>query len=173
MTAAKYCFQIRQLYKPSAATSVPPVTYRAERRRIQHLPMKRDIHNVCVCVRACAQINAVHNSKLTSRYFCCQGTRKTRWLHTQRFHKHFCLVHSTRIAHAESVQGVERSIVCTPLSVKVLVTLPLSNIWDIIWNTLHYQWNSHWTVAIPSETRCVLLHYDSSKHCTYPLNIFI
>jgi hypothetical protein len=53
MTAAKYCFQIRPLYKPSATSFVPPVTYRAERRRIQHLPMKRYIHNVCVCVCVC------------------------------------------------------------------------------------------------------------------------
>jgi hypothetical protein len=41
------------------------------------------------------------------------------------------------------------------------------------WNTLHYQWKSHWTVTIPGKTRCVLLHYDSSKHCTCPLNKFI
>jgi hypothetical protein len=41
------------------------------------------------------------------------------------------------------------------------------------WNTLYYQWKSHWTVIIPGKTRCVLLHYDSSKHCTCPLNKFI
>jgi hypothetical protein len=41
------------------------------------------------------------------------------------------------------------------------------------WNTLHYQWKSHWTITIPSETQCVFLHYDSSGHCTCPLNKFI
>jgi hypothetical protein len=35
---------------------------------------------------------------------------------------------------------------------------------------LHYQWKLYWTVAIPGRTRCVLLHYDSSKHRTCPLN---
>jgi hypothetical protein len=35
---------------------------------------------------------------------------------------------------------------------------------------LHYQWKSRWTVTIPVKTRCVLLHYDSSKHYTCPLN---
>jgi hypothetical protein len=35
---------------------------------------------------------------------------------------------------------------------------------------MHYQWKSHWTVTIPGKTRCVLLHDDSSKHCTCPLN---
>jgi hypothetical protein len=34
----------------------------------------------------------------------------------------------------------------------------------------HYQWKSHWTITI---TITVLLHYDSSKHCTYPLNKFM
>jgi hypothetical protein len=29
------------------------------------------------------------------------------------------------------------------------------------------------TITIPGRTRCVLLHYDSSKHCTYPLNKFM
>jgi hypothetical protein len=42
-----------------------------------------------------------------------------------------------------------------------------------IWNTLHYQWKSHRKVSIPGKTRCVLLHYDSSKHCICPLNKFI
>jgi hypothetical protein len=37
----------------------------------------------------------------------------------------------------------------------------------------HYQWESHRTVTIPGETRCALLHYDSSKHCTCPPNKFI
>jgi hypothetical protein len=37
-------------------------------------------------------------------------------------------------------------------------------------NVLHYQWKPHWTITIPRKTRCVLLQYDSSKHCTCPLN---
>jgi hypothetical protein len=37
----------------------------------------------------------------------------------------------------------------------------------------HHQWKSHWTVAKTGETRHVMLQYDSSKHCTCPLNKFI
>jgi hypothetical protein len=40
-------------------------------------------------------------------------------------------------------------------------------------NTLHYQWRSRWTVTIQGENRCALLHYDSPKHCTCPLNKFM
>jgi hypothetical protein len=45
----------------------------------------------------------------------------------------------------------------------------------LFWNTVvpHYQWKSHWTLTIPDKTQCNLLHYDSSKHCTCPLNKFI
>jgi hypothetical protein len=39
--------------------------------------------------------------------------------------------------------------------------------------TLLYRWKSHWTATIPGKTPCVLLHYDSSKHCTRHLNNFI
>jgi hypothetical protein len=46
-------------------------------------------------------------------------------------------------------------------------------LYSSISNTLHYQWKSHWTVTIPGKNWCVLLHYDSSKHCTCPLNNFI
>jgi hypothetical protein len=46
-------------------------------------------------------------------------------------------------------------------------------LWSSFWNTLRYQCKSHWAVAIPGKTRCVLLRYDSSKHCTCPLNKFI
>jgi MFS-type transporter involved in bile tolerance (Atg22 family) len=38
---------------------------------------------------------------------------------------------------------------------------------------MHYQWKSHWTVTISGKTRCVLLHYDSPKYSTPPLNKFI
>jgi hypothetical protein len=41
------------------------------------------------------------------------------------------------------------------------------------WNTLHYQWRSHWTLTSPAKTRRVLLYYGSSKHCTWSLNKFI
>jgi hypothetical protein len=37
-------------------------------------------------------------------------------------------------------------------------------------NNLNYQWKLHSTVRIAGKTRYLLLHYDSSKHCTYPLN---
>jgi hypothetical protein len=33
--------------------------------------------------------------------------------------------------------------------------------------------SSPWTVTNPGKIRCVLLHYDSSKHCTCSLNKFI
>jgi hypothetical protein len=33
----------------------------------------------------------------------------------------------------------------------------------------HYRWKSRRTITT-SKTLCVLLHYDSSKHCTSPLN---
>jgi hypothetical protein len=49
----------------------------------------------------------------------------------------------------------------------------LSTFYSSFWNTLYYQWTSHWTVAIPVKTRCVLLHHDSPKLCTRPLNKFI
>jgi hypothetical protein len=42
-----------------------------------------------------------------------------------------------------------------------------------LFETLHYQWKSQWTATIPDKTRCVLLHYDNSKHWTCPLNKFI
>jgi hypothetical protein len=74
-------------------------------------------------------------------------------------------------------QGVEWWIVCTPLSVNVFEHSSHSNIWNTIvqlffQTTLHYQWKSLWTVTIPGGTQCVLLYYDSSKHCTStrPLN---
>jgi hypothetical protein len=47
----------------------------------------------------------------------------------------------------------------------VIFGIPL---YSSFWNALHYQWKSHWTVAIPVKTRCVLLHCDSSKHGTCP-----
>jgi hypothetical protein len=34
-------------------------------------------------------------------------------------------------------------------------------------------WKSHWTINIEGNTHCLMLHYDSSKHCTCPLNKFI
>jgi hypothetical protein len=64
-----------------------------------------------------------------------------------------------------------RWIVCTPLSVKVFVTLG-KQLSSSFANTLQYQWNSHGTVNIPVKTRCVLLHYSNSKHWTCPLNKF-
>jgi hypothetical protein len=36
-----------------------------------------------------------------------------------------------------------------------------------------YPMKSHGTITIPDKTWCVLLHYNSSKHCTCPLNKFI
>jgi hypothetical protein len=36
----------------------------------------------------------------------------------------------------------------------------------------HYQWKSHWTITIRSATRCVLLHFDSSKRCVCSLYAF-
>jgi hypothetical protein len=35
------------------------------------------------------------------------------------------------------------------------------------------QWKSHRTITVRGKTRCVLLYYSISKHCTYPLNKFI
>jgi len=37
----------------------------------------------------------------------------------------------------------------------------------------HYQWKSHWTITIRGKTRCVLLHFDSSKRCVCPLYKFL
>jgi len=37
----------------------------------------------------------------------------------------------------------------------------------------HYQWKSHWTITIRGKTRCVLLHFDSSKRCICPLYRFL
>jgi hypothetical protein len=36
----------------------------------------------------------------------------------------------------------------------------------------HYQWKSHWTLTIRGKTRCVLLHFDSSKRCVRSLYAF-
>jgi hypothetical protein len=49
----------------------------------------------------------------------------------------------------------------------------LSKLQSSFWNSLHCQWKSRWTVTIPGRTRCVLLHYDSSKHCACPLSKFV
>jgi hypothetical protein len=35
-----------------------------------------------------------------------------------------------------------------------------------------YQWKSHWTITIRGKTRCVLLHFDSSKRCLHSLYAF-
>jgi hypothetical protein len=40
----------------------------------------------------------------------------------------------------------------------------------LFWNTLHYEWKWHWSVTTAGKTRYPLLYYDSSKHCTCPLN---
>jgi hypothetical protein len=45
-----------------------------------------------------------------------------------------------------------------------------TSLWSSFWNTLHYQWKPHWTVTILDKTRCILLHFDSLKHCACPLN---
>ena len=37
----------------------------------------------------------------------------------------------------------------------------------------HYEWKSHWTITIRGKTRCVLLHFDSSKRCVCPLYKFL
>jgi hypothetical protein len=37
----------------------------------------------------------------------------------------------------------------------------------------YYQWKSHWTITTPGNTRFILLHHDSSKHCICPLIKFI
>jgi hypothetical protein len=43
--------------------------------------------------------------------------------------------------------------------------------YDKIWTSglPHCQWKSHRTISIRCRTRCVLLHYDSSKRCVCPL----
>jgi len=37
----------------------------------------------------------------------------------------------------------------------------------------HYKWKSHWTITIRGKTRCVLLHFDSSKCCVCSLYKFL
>jgi hypothetical protein len=59
--------------------------------------------------------------------------------------------------------------VAKTFTLKIVQTIHRSRFWE----PLHYQWKSHWTVTIPGKTRCVLLHRDSSKHCTCPMNKFI
>jgi hypothetical protein len=70
-------------------------------------------------------------------------------------HLHF------KVYKLSTVQDVEWWRVCTPWSLNVFVT------WNThckaCWNTLHYQWKSHWIVTIPSKTRYVLLHYGSEN----------
>jgi hypothetical protein len=36
-------------------------------------------------------------------------------------------------------------------------------LYNSFWNTLHYQWKSHWTVTILGKTLCALLHCDSQN----------
>jgi hypothetical protein len=38
---------------------------------------------------------------------------------------------------------------------------------------MHYQWKSLWTITIPGKTRRILLHYDCSKRCAYPVSKFM
>jgi hypothetical protein len=49
-----------------------------------------------------------------------------------------------------------------------------TNIWNTIVKFLlkhpAFPWKSHWTMTISGKTLCILLHYDSSKHSTCPLN---
>jgi hypothetical protein len=75
-------------------------------------------------------------------------------------------------------QGDVRWIACTPVSVNIFVTPATQqhlayHCIALFWNALHYQWMSHWTITIPCKTVSLLLHYNSSKHFTCSLNIFI
>ena len=45
-----------------------------------------------------------------------------------------------------------------------------------VWQETDYRWDvwkSHWTITIRGKTRCVLLHFDSSKRCVCPLYKFL
>jgi hypothetical protein len=42
--------------------------------------------------------------------------------------------------------------------------------------TLHpwiFSYGDSLAITVPGKTRCVSLHYDNSKHCTFPLNKFV
>jgi hypothetical protein len=73
------------------------------------------------------------------------------------------------------VQGISKRVLqlyskcCCVAS--VTKTFTLKGV-QIIHRSTPYHWKSHWTVTIPGETPCILLHYGSSKHCTCPLNKF-
>jgi hypothetical protein len=92
----------------------------------------------------------------------------------QQYSKCYCVASVTKMFSLKGVQaGVERWIVCTPLSINFFVTLNTLTfgkpLWNSFWNTLHYQWKSQWIVTVQGKTWYVLLHYDSSKHCIYIL----
>jgi hypothetical protein len=102
--------------------------------------------------------------KLYTRHFSTiltyiQGVSKTA---LQWYSKCYCVADVTKTF---TLKRVERWIVYTPLA------------------TQHLEYNckalfetpciTSGTATISGKTRCVLLHCDSSKHCTCPLNKFI
>jgi hypothetical protein len=57
---------------------------------------------------------------------------------------------------------------------RVLPRIVIRNCFDLFFRfgLPHYQWKSLWTITIRCKTRCVLLHFDSSKRCVCSLYAF-
>jgi hypothetical protein len=57
---------------------------------------------------------------------------------------------------------------------RVLPRIVIRNCFDLrqVGALPHYQWKSHWAITIRGKTLCVLLHFDSSKHCLCSLYAF-
>jgi hypothetical protein len=70
---------------------------------------------------------------------------------------------------------IQHSLVLTPLDTTVFQKelyngIPYVTVWRVLRKRLHLE---AYKLSISGKTWCVLLHYDSSKHCTCPLNKFI
>jgi hypothetical protein len=90
----------------------------------------------------------------------CQWSESRR-THNRTFLSYLRLLGSLSVASYDS-QGLR-----LPASTRG----SMDTLWQSsFWNTLRYQRKSHWTVTIAGIIRRVLLHYDSWKHCTCPLN---
>jgi hypothetical protein len=96
-------------------------------------------------------------SSLLHWFLCCnticfeiQGVSKRA---LELYSKCYCVASVTKMFALKGLQTVHRSR---------------------YWNTITELFSKHPAlsvdVTIPDETRCILLHYDSSKHCTCPLN---
>ena len=97
--------------------------------------------------------------------------------HTQRFELSKCSK-THRVLPRDSYGSMWLPLVMRQTAAVAKVTPEiLRSVWqetDYRWDVCpHYQWKSHWTITIRGKTRCVLLHFDSSKRFVCPLYKFL